>query len=95
MATPTYRQHETAFCAEVSKWSDKIFESNANLPFGSSEIESYGRAAIPVLIDTLRDPSKVVRVLAADTLAQIAGQNLGLERDKWLAWWKTEEGRKQ
>jgi len=45
MATPTYRQHETAFCAEVSKWSDKIFETNASLPFGSSEIESFGRGS--------------------------------------------------
>ncbi len=41
----TYRQHETAFCAEVSKWSDRIFEANPDLPFGSSEIESYGRGS--------------------------------------------------
>ena len=45
MATPTYREHETAFCAEVSKWSDKIFEANPHLPFGSSAIEGYGRGS--------------------------------------------------
>jgi len=60
-----------------------------------AEIASYGRAAIPVLIDTLRDPSQRVRVLAAETLAKITGQDLGLEREKWLAWWKAQEGRKQ
>ena len=60
-----------------------------------AEIARHGRTAIPVLIDTLRDPSKTVRLLAGETLAQITGQNLGLDREKWQAWWKTEEGRKQ
>lgn len=41
-----YRQHETAFCAEVLKWSDKIFETHPDLPFGSSDIESYGRGSL-------------------------------------------------
>jgi len=42
MATPTYRKHEVQFCSEVSKWADRIFERNPGLPFGSSDIESYG-----------------------------------------------------
>ena len=42
----SYRQHETSFCADVSKWSDKIFEAHPELPFGSSEIESYGRGSM-------------------------------------------------
>ena len=42
----SYRQHETAFCAEISKWSDKIFETHPDLPFGSSDIESYGRGSL-------------------------------------------------
>jgi len=42
MATPTYRKNEVQFCAEVSKWADRIFERNPGLPFGSSDIESYG-----------------------------------------------------
>lgn len=46
MPPPSYRQHETAFCSEVSKWSDKIFETDAALPFGSSDIESYGRGSL-------------------------------------------------
>src|SRR5437879_4235471 len=46
MAGPIYRQHETAFCAEVSKWSDRIFEHNPDLPFGSSDIESFGRGSL-------------------------------------------------
>lgn len=37
------RKHEIAFCAEVSKWADKIFETNRSLPFGSSEIEDFVR----------------------------------------------------
>jgi type I restriction-modification system DNA methylase subunit len=45
MAPPTYRQHETAFCAEVSKWCDKLFETKPDLPFGSSDIESFGRGS--------------------------------------------------
>lgn len=45
MTTPTHRQHETAFCAEVSKWADRLFETNLNLPFGSSDIESFGRGS--------------------------------------------------
>jgi len=40
-----YRQHETAFCAEVSKWCDKLFEAKPDLPFGSSDIESFGRGS--------------------------------------------------
>jgi hypothetical protein len=39
------RQHEVAFCADVSKWSDKLFESDQSLPFGSSDIESFGRGS--------------------------------------------------
>jgi hypothetical protein len=46
MATPTYRQHETSFCSDVSKWSDKIFDSHPELPFGSSEIEGFGRGSL-------------------------------------------------
>ncbi len=41
-----YRQHETSFCADVSKWSDKIFETHPDLPFGSSEIERFGRGSL-------------------------------------------------
>lgn len=36
------RKHEVAFCAEVSKWSDRLFEADTSLPFGSSDIESFG-----------------------------------------------------
>jgi hypothetical protein len=39
------RQHEVAFCSEVSKWSDQLFQSNSSLPFGSSDIESFGRGS--------------------------------------------------
>jgi hypothetical protein len=60
-----------------------------------AEIVRYGRAAVPVLIDTLRDPNKAMRVRVSDVLAQITGANEGLEADKWMAWWKTQEGRKQ
>ena len=42
----SYRQHETSFCADVSKWSDKIFETHPELPFGSSEIERFGRGSL-------------------------------------------------
>ncbi len=45
MSTQAYREHEVAFCSEVSKWSDKIFETNSDLPFGSSEIEAFGRGS--------------------------------------------------
>jgi hypothetical protein len=46
MSLANIRKHEVAFCAEVSKWADKLFESNTALPFGSSEIESYGRGSL-------------------------------------------------
>lgn len=39
------RQHEVAFCSEVSKWSDQLFQSDFSLPFGSSDIESFGRGS--------------------------------------------------
>lgn len=39
------RQHEVAFCSEVSKWSDQLFQSDSSLPFGSSDIESFGRGS--------------------------------------------------
>jgi hypothetical protein len=42
----SYRQHETSFCSDVSKWSDKIFEAHPELPFGSSEIEGFGRGSL-------------------------------------------------
>jgi hypothetical protein len=42
----SYRQHETTFCAEVSNWSDKLFETHPELLFGSSEIESFGRGSL-------------------------------------------------
>ena len=42
----SYRQHEVSFCADVSKWSDRIFETHPELPFGSSEIERFGRGSL-------------------------------------------------
>jgi hypothetical protein len=42
MATVSYRKNEVQFCAEVSKWADKLFDTNPGLSFGSSDIESYG-----------------------------------------------------
>lgn len=45
MPPSAYRQHETALCSEVSKWSDKIFETHPELPFGASDIESFGRGS--------------------------------------------------
>jgi N-6 DNA Methylase len=42
MPKDNIRKHEVAFCAEVSKWSDRLFESDTSLPFGSSDIESFG-----------------------------------------------------
>jgi hypothetical protein len=39
------RQHEVAFCSEVSKWSDQLFRSDSSLAFGSSDIESFGRGS--------------------------------------------------
>ena len=44
MASP-YRKHEVQFCADVSKWTDRLFEQNSELAFGSSDIESYGRGS--------------------------------------------------
>jgi len=47
--TPTQnenpRKHEVAFCADVSKWADRLFEERPTLPFGSSDIESFGRGS--------------------------------------------------
>ena len=45
MVSPSYRQHEVQFCAEVSKWADRLFEQNSELAFGSSDIESFGRGS--------------------------------------------------
>ena len=45
MPMKNVRTHEVAFCAEVSKWADKLFETNSDLPFGSSDIESFGRGS--------------------------------------------------
>ncbi|MDP3000574.1 MAG: N-6 DNA methylase [Bryobacterales bacterium] len=39
------RQHEVAFCSEVSKWSDAIFQGTPDLPFHSSAIEQYGQGS--------------------------------------------------
>ncbi|HJX83881.1 MAG TPA: N-6 DNA methylase, partial [Candidatus Angelobacter sp.] len=33
------------FCAEVSKWADTWFQSRADLPFGSSEIEEFAKGS--------------------------------------------------
>jgi hypothetical protein len=43
MADQDYRKNEVAFCSEVSKWADSFFATRPDLPFGSSDIESYGR----------------------------------------------------
>jgi hypothetical protein len=45
MAKESFRKHEVAFCADVAKWAEKIFDENQNLPFGSSDIESFGRGS--------------------------------------------------
>lgn len=45
MKFPDYRKHEVAFCSEVSKWADRHFELRPDLPFGTSDIESFGRGS--------------------------------------------------
>ncbi len=45
MAKENVRKHEVAFCSEVSKWTDKLFEDHEDWPFGSSDIESFGRGS--------------------------------------------------
>src|SRR5579885_989064 len=45
MAKENIRKHEVAFCADVSKWVDKLFDADTSLPFGSSDIESFGRGS--------------------------------------------------
>jgi hypothetical protein len=45
MAKESIRKHEVAFCADVAKWAEKIFEEDQNLPFGSSDIESFGKGS--------------------------------------------------
>src|SRR5438445_9322458 len=45
MALENVRKHEVAFCAEVSKWADRLFGRKGDLPFGSSDIESFGRGS--------------------------------------------------
>jgi hypothetical protein len=40
-----YRKHEVAFCAEVSKWSDRFFEDHPEIPLGTSDIETFGRGS--------------------------------------------------
>jgi len=39
------RKNEVTFCADVSKWADRWFDSNPQSPFGHSEIEEYGRGS--------------------------------------------------
>lgn len=41
--TDDSREHEVAFCAEVSKWADRLFDSDPSLPFHSSKVEQFGR----------------------------------------------------
>ncbi len=61
----------------------------------------FGSEAIPILIDMLRDPNKTVQVLAADGLVQIVSAqgkpapDCGLDREKWLAWWKSQKSKAQ
>src|SRR4051794_1328106 len=37
------RKHEVQFCADVSKFLDRYFELHPQLPFGSSDVESFTR----------------------------------------------------
>ena len=34
MAQQNLRVHEVAFCSEVSKWTDRLFDGREELPFG-------------------------------------------------------------
>jgi methylase of polypeptide subunit release factors len=45
MISENPRKHEVQFCAEVSKWADRLFAERTALPFGSSDIESFGRGS--------------------------------------------------
>jgi len=43
MAVENYRKHEVQFCSDVSKFLDRYFELHPDLPFGSSDVESFTR----------------------------------------------------
>jgi type II secretion system (T2SS) protein E len=47
--------------------------------------------AVPALIDVLEGPPSLVRT-AARALVEIAKQDFGQSRKKWLVWWETHKG---
>lgn len=46
------------------------------------------RQAAPILLDQLNDADGPLRGAAADALADLSGQNYGLDADRWQAWWE-------
>lgn len=46
------------------------------------------RAAVPALIEVLREPK--FRANAARALRRISGQDLGLKSASWIRWWRTQ-----
>jgi len=45
MPLESNRKNEVQFCSDVSKFLDRYFELHPELPFGSSNIESYGKGS--------------------------------------------------
>ncbi|HLY08133.1 MAG TPA: HEAT repeat domain-containing protein [Planctomycetota bacterium] len=46
------------------------------------------QGAVEPLIRWLSDPDDEIKKLASSTLQGITGQNFGMERDRWEAWWQ-------
>jgi HEAT repeat protein len=47
--------------------------------------------AIEPTIDWLSDSDEEVRKVAAETLKLLTGENHGMDRDKWAAWFATQK----
>jgi hypothetical protein len=79
----------------VRQLADKLREAVAGpaeqaVPAASALGELRDGQALPALIDALQGPTALAQT-AARALVEIAQQDFGQSRKKWLAWWETHK----
>ena len=75
----------------IDKLQALIDDGNGDLAVRQAALWTLGRtgkqAAVTVLVQQLNSDSDLLRRTAAEALAELSGQDYGVDKEKWQSWW--------
>jgi HEAT repeat protein len=80
----------------VDKLQALVDDGNGDLAVRQAALWTLGRsgrqASVPVLVRQLSNDSDLLRRTATEALAELSGQDYGVDKEKWQSWWDRHKG---